>query len=80
MRSPRSEGPDFVALNLGRLHAANLLIVEGVADVAGVDPRLRDGVYRNVNHAGDRPQGRALNQHVEDLDAFGERKLVHEIE
>ena len=35
------------------------------------------GVDGHVRHAADRPHGRALAEHREDLDALGEGQLVH---
>ena len=45
--------------------------------LAGVHQQLRHGVDRHVATRRDRPHGRPLAEHGEDLDALGEGQLVH---
>lgn len=40
-------------------------------------PELGDGVDRHVHHAANRPHGRPLAEHGEDLDALFERQFIH---
>ena len=71
------ERPNLVDLNSLRLHPPDVLVVEGSAELASVLEQLRDRVDAHVRNAGDRPHGRSLAEHVEDLGALGDRQLVH---
>jgi hypothetical protein len=71
------EAPDFIALDALRRHAPHLFIMEGVADVASINQKLRNRVDRNPRDPADRSHGRSFNQHGEDLDASGDGQLVH---
>jgi hypothetical protein len=51
--------------------------MEGRARLARIDQELHDGPDRDIGHTGGRPDGRSLAEHGEDLDALGERELVH---
>src|SRR5258708_23794903 len=61
--------PDFVALNFGSGDVADSFIMEGGAYGASVDKKLRHRVDRHAAHPRDRPHGRSLAKHREDLDA-----------
>ena len=55
----------------------NGVIVDVRARLAGIRQQLRHRVDRHVHYAGDRPHGGAFAEEREDLDALGERELVH---
>ena len=69
--------PDFIALDAAAAQAAHSFVVERRARAASVDQQLDDRVDAHVGHAGDRPHGRSLAEHEEDLDALGHGQLVH---
>ncbi len=64
-------------VDAARLHAADLGIMEGEASLAGIYQQLGNGVYRDIRHAGNRPHGRPLAKHGEDLNALFDGQLVH---
>ena len=67
-----AKAPNLIALNTFGGDIANVLIMVGGAGVASLDKQLGHSVEGNPDHAGDRPHGRPLDQHVEDLDALFE--------
>jgi hypothetical protein len=71
------EAPNLVALNARRLHVAHSLIMEASASRSCVNKQLGDRVDAHVRNARDRPHGRSLAEHREDLGAFGNGELVH---
>ena len=73
------ERPDFVHLYAASLYAPDLFIMEGRARLPSVHQQLGDRIDRHVGHARNRPHGRPLAEHGEDLDAGFEGQLVHAI-
>ena len=51
--------------------------MERRAGISGVHKQLGNGIDRYIGHAGDRPHGRTLAKHREDLDAGFKGQLVH---
>jgi hypothetical protein len=71
------EAPNFIALNALGLYAPHMLVMEDCANLASFFEELRYGVDRHIAYARDRPHGRTFAEHCEDLDARGDRELVH---
>jgi hypothetical protein len=72
-----NEAPDFVALHPLALHVANCAIVELDARYPRVTEEFGDRVEADIGNAGDRPHGRSLTKHTEDLGAFADGQLVY---
>ena len=65
-----AEGPDFIALNLGRLHVHDQVVVHPHARLARILQQLRDGVDRHVSQAADGPHAHAFAEHPQDAGAI----------
>lgn len=71
------ERPNFVNLNLARLHAAHLGVMEASAEASGIHKELGDGVDAGIRQARNGAHRSTFAEHGEDLGAGFGVELVH---